>query len=388
MQRTRITQGDVLANIGALQRDIGRLVSCESPSKDKELLDACLHTLTDTMRRRLGEPDSFQRLTTGGYGDVVVARYEGDVDKRVLLVGHYDTVWPAGTLAGWVPNKHPDEWSAPGIQDMKSGLVQGIWALKLLRDAGGPVPSVTLLFNGDEELGSPGSNAIIREVAAEVDAAFVLEALEAGGVKYGRKAVGQATVTATGVEAHAGNAREEGASAIVALSEFCVAAERLNDADRGIGVNVGLIEGGSSVNTVPGSARAVVDLRHLYPEDAARIAGRLREVARTAVSHPQVRIDVDVVWDRPAMPPNEANQRLFELVRRESEALGVPLSAVSVGGGSDANLIADVGTPVLCGMGPAGEHSHARNEFISRSALPIAVARLANAVSALSQGIG
>ncbi|OEY23748.1 hypothetical protein A0K93_03030 [Corynebacterium sp. BCW_4722] len=388
MQRTRITQGDVLANIGALQRDIERLVSCESPSSNKQLLDECLDTLTNIMRERLGEPDSFARRETDGYGDVAVAHYAGSMGTHVLLVGHYDTVWPVGTLADWQPNKHPDEWSLPGIQDMKSGLVQGIWALKLLRESGSPCPSVTLLFNGDEELGSPGSNAIIREVAQHADAAFVLEALEAGGVKYGRKAVGQATVTATGVESHAGNAREEGASAIIALSEFCVAAERLNDPEHGIGVNVGLIRGGSSVNTVPGRARATIDLRHLYPEDAARIAGRLREVARTAVTNQRVRIEVDVEWDRPAMPPNDENKRLFELVQRESEALGEPLEAVFVGGGSDANLIADTGTPVLCGMGPAGEHSHARNEYISRRGLPLSVALLANSVGALSLGIG
>lgn len=383
----RITQGDVQASIGEIESDIVRLVACESPTTHKQLLDDCLATLLNITLARLGEPDRFERRECPGYGDVVVLGYDGDVDKQLLLVGHYDTVWPQGTLSGWEPNADPDEWSLPGIQDMKSGLIQGIWAVKLLRERG-ECPHVTFLFNGDEEQGSPGSNAIIREVAAGADVAFVLEALEGGGVKYGRKGVGNAVVTVEGIESHAGNAREEGASAIIALSEYCIAAEGLNDAERGIGINVGLIEGGSGSNIVPGRAQARIDLRHLHPEDADWVARQLQSLGTAAVSNPRVRVNVEVEWHRPAMPPNSANKALFEVVRGEAVALGRALEAVSVGGGSDANLIADAGTPVLCGMGPAGEHSHARNEYVSRAGLPFSVALLSNAIGAAAAWAG
>lgn len=380
-----VSLADANAHINQIRADIERLVASESPSDSKLALDRTCDLLVAITRERLGEPDAFTRHRSEERGDVVEMGYGGSVDKHVLLVGHYDTVWPIGTLAAWEPSADASRWSLPGIQDMKSGLVQAIWALKLIDASGLPRPSVTLIFNGDEEIGSPASRNVIRKAARSADAAFVLEAFEGCGVKVGRKGIGNAVVTVRGVESHAGNAPEQGASAILGLSEFCLAADRVNDFERGITVNVGRIEGGTSANTVAGKAQARLDLRYLHPGDGEAIEQALRAIT---VSNPRVSVEVEMDWHRPAMPPTEANVALFDLVQAEAAELGREIGSITVGGGSDANLIADEGTPVLCGMGPAGENSHARDEYIDFDSLGFFVALLANSVGAAAAAIG
>jgi glutamate carboxypeptidase len=197
-------------------------------------LAAGLGLLRDLAVSRLGPPGHERRHPGGEHGDTVTLTYAGTGPGHVALVGHYDTVWPAGTLADWVPaagNGRP-KLGGPGIFDMKTGLAQGIWALKLARESG-PVPTVTFVFNGDEEIGSPSSRPVIERVAGEADATLVLEPTADGAVKTARKGTGSVTVRAVGVESHAGLAPERGASAIHALAEFVVFASAIAAPDRG-----------------------------------------------------------------------------------------------------------------------------------------------------------
>jgi glutamate carboxypeptidase len=367
--------------------DILTLVRHETSSHDLTALAAGLDLLRELAVHRLGRPDHEQRHPGGACGDTLTLTYAGTGPGHVALVGHYDTVWPTGTLAGWEQPEASDDGreklSAPGIFDMKTGLAQGIWALRLARECGGPVPTVTFLFNGDEEIGSLSSRPVIEEVARKADATLVLEPTAHGAVKTARKGSGIFRVTATGVEAHAGLAPQDGASAITALSEFVVAAAAVARPDRGTTINTGLIEGGSATNVVAGQASAGVDIRVSSEAEQARVDAELDAIE---VSDPRVRIEIEHAWNRPPMTLNAASVPLLGLAREVARAQGRDdLPDAAVGGASDANFISALGLPVLCGMGAIGDGAHARGEFIHPDTVPAQTALVAGLLGRLAE---
>ncbi len=235
--------------------DIRDLVDLESGSTDLPGLHNALDHLADLLGSRLDAPAP-RRHPGGEYGDTATVTLEGTGPGHVALLGHYDTVWPRGTLAEWGEPEHLDpeggrRLTGPGIFDMKAGLVQGIWALRLLRESGLAVPTVTFCLNGDEEIGSLSSRPVIEEVGAAADATLVLEPAADGAVKTGRKGIGIFDVTCHGVESHAGLDPERGASAVHALAEVITAAVALADPGAGTTVNAGLVTGGSGTTWSP-----------------------------------------------------------------------------------------------------------------------------------------
>jgi glutamate carboxypeptidase len=359
--------------------DILTLVRQETSSHDLAALAEGLDLLRELVVHRLGLPDHEHRYPGGECGDTLTLTYTGTASGHVALVGHYDTVWPTGTLAGW---EHPqasgdgrDKLSGPGIFDMKTGLAQGIWSLKLARESGVPVPTVTFLFNGDEEIGSLSSRLVIEQVARKADVTLVLEPTAHGAVKTGRKGTGIFEVTVTGVEAHAGLAPQDGASAITALSEFVLAAAGVAAPDKGTTINTGLIKGGTATNVVAGRATASVDIRVSSQAEQDRVDAELDAIG---VSDPRVRIKVDHAWNRPPMTLNAASAPLLDLARQVAREQGrKELPATAVGGASDANFVAALGLPVLCGMGAVGDGAHAQGEFIHPDTVPAQTALVA-----------
>ncbi|MFE7131083.1 M20 family metallopeptidase [Streptomyces sp. NPDC057638] len=370
--------------------DIVRLVHHETGSYDLAALAGGLDLLRELAVHRLGRPDREHRHPGGAYGDTLTLTYTGTAAGHVALVGHYDTVWPTGTLAGWeAPEPGADgreKLSGPGIFDMKAGLIQGIWALKLARESGAPTPTVTFLFNGDEEIGSLSSRPVIEEVARTVDATLVLEPSAEGAVKTGRKGSGIFQITAVGVEAHAGLAPQDGASAITALAEFVIAAAAVAAPERGTTVNTGLIQGGSATNVVAGRATATVDIRISSPDEQARVDAEFDAIR---VSDPRVRIEIDHAWNRPPMTLGTASAPLLALAREAARELGLgALRDAAVGGASDANFVAALGLPVLCGMGAVGHGAHAQGEFIHPDTVPTQTALVAGLLGRLAEPLG
>jgi glutamate carboxypeptidase len=366
--------------------DILTLVRHETSSYDLPALAAGLDLLREMVVTRLGPPDREHQYTSGTCGDTLTLTYTGDGTGHVAIVGHYDTVWPTGTLAGWEQPAASDDGreklSGPGIFDMKTGLAQGIWALKLARESGAPVPTVTFLFNGDEEISSRSSRPVIEEVAKMVDVTLVLEPTAHGAVKTARKGSGVFKVMVTGVEAHAGLAPQDGASAITALSEFVLAAQAVAAPDKGTTVNTGLISGGSAANVVAGSATARIDIRVSNEAEQNRVDA---EFAAIKVGDPRVRIEVDPAWNRPPMTLNAASARLLDLARQVARDQGRDeLPDTAVGGASDANFIAALGLPVLCGMGAVGDRAHAQGEFIYPDTVPAQTALVAGLLGRLA----
>lgn len=376
-------------HLPAITADLTALVETESYSRDTAALAAALADIRALTVLRLGEPEHEYTDSDGVHGPLLGMTYPGTGPGRVLILSHYDTVWPAGTLADWPVTAGTDAagrttLSGPGIFDMKAGLVQGIWALKLLLERGAARPAVTFLFTGDEEIGSVFSRPAIEKAALEADAVLVLEATADGAVKTGRKGVGIFTVTATGIEAHAGLNPTEGASAVHGIAEFITAAAAVADLSAGTSVNVGLVQGGSGTNVSAGQAVASVDIRVTTPEEMDRV-DRAFDAFRP--SDPRVRISIDHFWNRPPMNPPAANP-LLDVVRAAALDFGHRLQDVSVGGGSDANFVAALGIPVLCGMGAVGDGAHARHEYIYPDALPLYTALLAESLRRLADGPG
>ncbi|GHG92929.1 M20 family metallopeptidase [Streptomyces lanatus] len=357
--------------------DLRTLVELETPSHDKELLNQGLTAIEEWTHLRLGPPDQVRRHDGGPHGDMLELLYEGTAAATVLVLCHYDTVWPAGTLADW-PFRVTDDGSAsgPGAFDMKCGLVQAVWALRLLRELDLPRPAVRLFLNGDEEIGSPASRPHIERLSEDAAATLVCEASagQEGALKTSRKGVGLFEVTVAGVEAHAGLDPTAGASAVHALAELVTRITALAAPGRGTTVNVGLISGGTGTNVIAGHAHCGIDVRIALPAEAARV-----DAALTALraADPRVRVTVTGGWNRPPMVPDPGSQLLYKQAQSIAGELGWRLAETSVGGASDGNFVAALGRPVLDGLGAVGGGAHARHEHVLLDHIPTRTALLA-----------
>lgn len=355
--------------------DVSMLVHHETPSTDKALLDGAADAILAWLRDRLGEPAELIRHEHAEHGDLLEVTYAGTTDAPLLLVGHYDTVWPAGTADRWPFAVREDGTATgPGIYDMKTGLVTGVWALLALREAGLPCPAVRFMFNGDEELGSPVSRPHIERAAPECLATLVLEPGVGWDVKAERKGVGIFTITTSGVEAHSGNDPAGGASAIHALADIIHRITREADLDRGTSINVGTISGGTARNVIAGEATCLIDVRVSEQAEADRIDTVFADLG---ASDPRVRVRVEGRWSRPPMRLTPVSRKLFELADDVATSVRAPLEPISVGGGSDANFVSALGLPVLDGLGASGEGAHALHEHVIVDRIPDRVALVA-----------
>ncbi|WP_232838759.1 M20 family metallopeptidase [Streptomyces geranii] len=366
----------------ALLADLEELVLCESFSADHAAVARSAEVVAALGARLLGT--SPEVIVIDG---VTHLRWTFGT-PRVLLVGHHDTVWPGGSL-----ETHP--WSVadgvargPGVLDMKAGLVQMFHALASLPSPDG----VCVLVTGDEEVGSPTSRELIEESARGLAAAFVLEASadETGALKTARKGTSRYEVVVHGRAAHAGlephkgiNAAVEAAHQVLAIAGLGAtignagaAGAASNASNTGDASNTGgdgdaeigpptitptLMSAGSTLNTVPASAKISVDVR--VPTAAAQ--DRTDELMRGLTARtPGARLTVLGGRRRPPMEP-ASSARLFALATRIASELGQePPRGVAVGGASDGNYTAAVGCPTLDGLGAVGSGAHADTEHV------------------------
>lgn len=335
------------------------LVRLESPSDDKAALDRCGLAIAEHAQT-LGWRTALLAQTTAG--DHLRAEL-GEGERQVLLLGHFDTVWPIGQLAR-MPIRHEDgRLHGPGVYDMKAGIGIALVAARVLGALGARLPfRLVLLLTSDEETGSASSRALVEAEADKSDAVLVLEpALPGGGVKTARKGVGEYVIEAHGRAAHAGVEPQKGASAIVELARRILALERLQDLERGVTVNVGRIEGGSRPNVVPDFARAEVDVRIPTGSDADRVSRAMDELASETAG---VTLRVRGGINRPPLERTAGVVRLYEAAREVARSLGQDLTEGSTGGGSDGNFTAARGVPTLDGLGPLGAGAHALDEHV------------------------
>lgn len=345
-----------------------RLTLAESPSDRPDTHPR----VQSILARELAKAGCHVRRVPGGrYGDHLLARPRDLVQggPTQLLIGHYDTVWPVGTVEAMPFREKDGRVTGPGVYDMKGGLVLIIFALRALRDLGIEPPVTPLVFmNSDEEIGSPSSTPHIERLARTADRALVLEPAQGptGNIKTARKGVGHFRVRIRGVAAHAGVEREKGASAVLELAHVVQRLHALNDPERGITVNVGVISGGHRSNVVASESVANVDLRAYHETEALEI--REAVLALQPVT-PGVRISLEDWEFRQALERTPRNRALWEATRRTGSLLGLDLEETAVGGGSDGNTTS-LYTATIDGLGPLGGGSHAEYEHVVADSLP------------------
>jgi glutamate carboxypeptidase len=290
---------------------------------------------------------------------------------RMLVVGHADTVWPAGTAASWPVARDGDLLSGPGVGDMKASLVMAVFAIDAARRAGalGGLGAVELLVVPDEELGSVDSRAWIESRVHGAAACLGLEAgWPGGGVVTARGAVGAVVVHAHGATAHAAGHEGEGASAVAALAPLVAEIEACSDPATGVLATVGIFRGGEARQIVPGEAELHLDLRAPDAAEADALVARVRAVVAAAAERGAVRFALEGGITRPAFPA-AASRDLIALATHRAAELAIPLDPVTSRGGSDASFAAALGIPTLDGLGPICHDSCSRQERIEISSL-------------------
>lgn len=362
----------------ALRRDVETLVRLESPSHDKAAVDRCGAVIAQMLKEAGGHVALLPQATRG---DHIRAEFDGG-PARILLLGHFDTVWDVGQIERMPIHEADGRLHGPGVFDMKSSIAVALLAVRALRrDAARRMPHVTILLTTDEEVGSQTSRAAIEYEAQRSDAVLVLEpSLPGGAAKTARKGCGEFRLQVHGISAHAGIDPRAGASAIHELAQQIAAIVALNDPDRGVSVNVGRITGGTRPNVVAEHAEAVIDVRVPAAEDAARITTALQ---RLQPRDARITLSVTGAVDRPPLERSAAVTRLYEQAREVARELGRDLGEGSTGGGSDGNFTAALGVPTLDGLGPEGDGAHALHEHVVLRDLPWRAAFLASLVRRL-----
>jgi glutamate carboxypeptidase len=365
------------ARVDAITADIEALAALESPSTDKAAVDRCGAELIARLRA-IGAGVGV--LPRSERGDHITASWDGD-EPGVLLLGHFDTVWAAGTLASMPVRRDGDRLFGPGVFDMKAGIAIALAAVRALLDTKQRRPAIHMLLTTDEEIGSATSREEIVAAARRSRAVLVLEpALPGGALKTARNGCGEYELLVEGVAAHAGLDPGKGVSAIHELADHIRAIEALADPPSGVTLNVGVVEGGTRANVVAAHARAVVDARALTSADADRIDAALRRLQPRRAG---VRLTLHGGFERPPMERSSDVDRLFNLAREVASHLGRSLDEGTAGGGSDGNFTAAAGVPTLDGLGAVGDGAHAAHEHVTISDLPWRAALVAGLIARL-----
>jgi glutamate carboxypeptidase len=311
---------------------------------------------------------------SGKFADhlVVQSSWTSIGDAPIALVGHLDTVFPPGTFEGY--RRDGELARGPGVLDMKGGLVVVAWALKALAHAGAlaTLPGLRVVIVADEEVGSPEGQRVIKDAIAGARGALVFEAGRKGDlVITRRKGTGAMTVVAHGKAAHAGNAHKEGANALWALAKLVDRAQALTDYARGVTVNVGKVTGGTSKNTVPDRAEALIDLRFETRADGEALVEAIRRAAdESAAAVPGTRFEVEGGIARLPLERTDASVKLMEDYGACARASGLGTGeAPLIGGGSDASTAAAIGVASIDGLGPRGIGFHTKDEQIEIATL-------------------
>ena len=338
------------------------MVAIESPSNNKEALKNVIRFLRKELEQLGFYTLHVSGKNTGGY---LYARplIRKKNTPLQLLIGHCDTVWELQSIKDMPVVQRNGKLSGPGVFDMKAGIIQILFSLRAIKAlqldlAVTPI----ILINTDEEIGSHESTPIIKRLSKLVHRAFVLEpplGLE-GRLKTARKGVGRFTITVKGKAAHAGLDPEKGVNAIVELSHQVQRLYAMNDFDKGITVNVGLIEGGYASNVIAAESKATIDVRVYNIEDGAYITDRIHQL-KPILDNVELRIEGRI--GRPPMTQTSRNKHLWENAEANGKLIGLNLEQATAGGGSDGNTTS-LYTATLDGLGTPGDGAHATHEFI------------------------
>jgi glutamate carboxypeptidase len=364
----------------AFEADLAWLAGHDRGYHEKAGVDAAIAWMRDKLAALGCETRVFASETTG---DTLAGTLRGMGQGRCLLIAHLDTVWPAGTAAGWPLRVEGRHASGPGVVDNGSGSLAGYYVLKALQNAGhADYEALTLVCNGDEESGSLFSGPVIQQLAAGCDAALCLEApaapdefISARGGSMG------VTLRVAGRRAHTQINHQQGANAILELAHKIIAAESLSDSTGEPAVCVVTSSGGPQSGTVPDTAEAQFDVRLKTMADAPQVEAGFAEIAaRNWVPGTSTSLTTQIY--HPPMERLPGTARLAALAQAIGASLGLALRETSNPGVSDACFATVAGVPTLCGLAPFGDAYHTRGEWLDLGTVPERVALAAGLVAA------
>jgi len=349
-----------------------KIVEFESPSHDKEKLDKLAEWISNAFKELTGGKSEI--IEVEKYGNHVRCEW-GEGDKQILILAHFDTVWPAGTLKKKPFRIDGDRAYGPGVFDMKGGLIQGLFALKALRQVGVKLnKKIVFFFDSDEEIGNPSSKKLIEKEAKRSDYVFVLEPAMDGGLKTSRKGVGIYQLAVRGIPSHAGADPEKGVSAIDELARQIVKLHSQTDLSSGTTINVGTISGGTASNVIAERATAKIDVRAKTTEELKRIH---QLILGLRPIKDKIEITTSGEINRMPLERTESIREMFEVARNIAKnEIGFELTQKETGGYSDGNITAPF-APTLDGLGAVGGGAHANHEHLLISHMPERCALLA-----------
>ena len=366
-----------------------RMVNTDGGSYDKAGVDAVGRIVQEFMAAREIPVDVVPRPL---YGDCIKARVaggetlaSGNQQQSIVLMGHRDTVFPKGE-----PERRPfliENGIAygPGVSDMKAGLVMNMFVMAAFRKFGGAPGPLVGLFTGDEEIGSPEGRQVIEATAREARVVFNSEpGRPSGNVVTGRKGGVFSIFEIEGKAAHSGGNFEAGVSAIGELAAKITAIHALTDLKRGITLNVGLVSGGQSVNTVAPWAQGQIDLRYVEPADRDEVMAKIHAIIDRAYV-PGTRAKLTIRGEFLPLTQSPAAARMFELYQGAARDAGLKVGGEFTGGCADSGFTAAVGAPTLCGVGPVGGKAHSPEEYLEVASMVPRAQAMARAILRLDQ---
>jgi glutamate carboxypeptidase len=363
--------------------ELTTLSGTDSYSRDKD----DVNHVVDWLEKRLSSLKfSVERFPQPKAGDNLRADRYGSGKGKILLVGHSDTVFPRGTAQQRPVSFQGDKLLGPGTCDMKAGLLVGIYAVEALDSIGfSDYERISFLIVSDEETDERSSIPLIKATCREFDVVLTLEAARANGdIVTARKGVIAFTAESFGKAAHSGVEPEKGRNALLAMAQQVIALQALNQPEKNISLNVGVIEGGRLRNVVPDYTLIRFEIRAFSPEELASTARAVATIfERETVPGVTFKLSSEPAF--PPMPRTPAVAELEALTMRIAAELGYTVKGASTGGAADAAYAAGEGVPALDGLGPVGGLDHSSDEYILKSSIVPRTALLARLMMAITQ---
>jgi glutamate carboxypeptidase len=352
-----------------LLQDLETLVNIDSPSGYGAGSEKIMMVLSEKLRVLGGKVEILAVPKGAGYN--LVATFPGTGKGRILLMAHSDTVFKVGTVAERPFNIANGKAYGPGVADDKGGIVAGLYAMKLLQERGfKDYRLITFLINCDEEIGSPSSRELIKNLAREHDYVICLEGgRQNDGVVNWRKGTGRIVVEVKGRASHAGSAPESGVNALLELAHQVLQLKKLEDKEKKTTLSFTVFQSGDKLNVIPDYAVARADMRALYPEEFARVEKAGLEIIKNKL-YPESEVKLTLTIGRPAFHPNEKTEALIAKARGIYQEIGRSLKVVGSGGASDGNYTALMGTATIDSMGLVGGKGHTADEYIDIGKIP------------------
>lgn len=359
-----------------------RLVNIDSGSMNKTGVDKVGQILKQEYEQLGFEVETVQQEVQG---DHLILRHKNAVNPKIMTVSHMDTVFKEGTVLKRPFSIQEGRAYGPGVIDMKGSHVALLFAIKALQEAGqNGFKNVEILLTSDEEIGSYTSRELIETRTEGKKYALITEpARQDGSFVTARRGAGEYTLKVTGKAAHSGIQPQAGSSAIEELAQKVIKLHQLSNHAEGISINVGVIEGGTTVNTVAPSAVAHVDVRIDKIEQAALIESKIQEVCAI----PDVKgtsIELLGGLERPPMVKNEQTIALFKVFQEVGQSLGLTIKDTATGGGSDASFTSSKGVATIDGIGPIGGGAHSEEEYLEIDSLVERTELLAKTIQRLT----